>query len=400
MKALHQQLLRGSSSGWKRRERDRRTWHLPDVLAIAVVLAQATTALALSPSPLARTGLRPSKFPAKSFLDAFSERRRRTGTSFPAVQRAARLPLVRRGGRAGAIGATASAAGKVVVGLNKYSHDAGVCIASLETGEIKLMWAKERWSRRKHDGGDVGGLMKEALARLDLTLDDVALVVSNNHHFRVLPYERNPEQLRWSAALGHIDEGAASEWNLVPDAEHMELSHHLAHVWSAVAQAPFDEGLVVVMDGMGETYGAMRAAQEAHDDAYMHDLRLSGHAAEGYAPARMLPADMRRAAQQAVHDWREGESVYTFQKLADSGSVDIRPVLFLLPVCVCASVRLCMGVYVSSRTNAPLNPCVHAYVDACEGTQALDSRGQPSHSVQSRLRKHGVGGSRVQPCVQ
>ncbi|MGB1593242.1 MAG: hypothetical protein ACPIOQ_10855, partial [Promethearchaeia archaeon] len=83
MKALHQQLLRGSSSGWKRRERDRRTWHLPDVLAIAVVLAQATTALALSPSPLARTGLRPGTFRAKSFLDAVSERRRRTGTSFP-----------------------------------------------------------------------------------------------------------------------------------------------------------------------------------------------------------------------------------------------------------------------------------------------------------------------------
>ena len=46
-------------------------------------------------------------------------------------------------------------------------------------------------------------------------------------------------------------------------ARHLELSHHLAHVWSAVAQAPFNKGLVVVMDGMGETYGAMRAAAAA-----------------------------------------------------------------------------------------------------------------------------------------
>jgi predicted NodU family carbamoyl transferase len=134
------------------------------------------------------------------------------------------------------------ASGKVVIGLNKYSHDTGVCIASVDSGEVKMIWAKERFSRRKHDGGDVADLLREALSRLDLSLDDVALVVSNNHHFRVLPYEREPAQLRWSAALGHIDPGAGSDFNLIPNAQHFELSHHLAHVWSAVAQAPFDEG--------------------------------------------------------------------------------------------------------------------------------------------------------------
>jgi predicted NodU family carbamoyl transferase len=30
----------------------------------------------------------------------------------------------------------------------------------------------------------------------------------------------------------------------------LELSHHLAHAWAAAGTAPFDEGLVLVMDGM------------------------------------------------------------------------------------------------------------------------------------------------------
>jgi predicted NodU family carbamoyl transferase len=35
---------------------------------------------------------------------------------------------------------------------------------------------------------------------------------------------------------------------------HQGLSHHLAHAYSTAAQAPFDWGLRVVMDGVGETY--------------------------------------------------------------------------------------------------------------------------------------------------
>jgi hypothetical protein len=213
---------------------------------------------------------------------------------------------------------------KVIIGLNKYSHDTGVCIASEKTGEVKMIWAKERFSRRKHDGGDVADLVKEALDRLDLSLEDVSMVVSNNHHFRVLPYEKHTAQLQWSAALGHIEPGAGSAYNLLPGAHHMELSHHLAHVWSAVAQAPFDEGLVVVMDGMGETYGAMQAAQQEQEEAYMHDLKLHGSA---NPPRCNVPGDIAAAGAKAVHDFREGESAYTFQRHRDTNSIEIKPVM-------------------------------------------------------------------------
>ena len=114
--------------------------------------------------------------------------------------------------------------------------------------------------------------------------------MSNNHHHRVAPFEQalggarggaagaapRGAQLAWSAALGHVDEDCASASNLLPGAAHHELSHHLAHAWSAAAQAPFDEGLVIVMDGMGEGYRAMAAARAARERGYTHDLDLAG----------------------------------------------------------------------------------------------------------------------------
>jgi len=184
-----------------------------------------------------------------------------------------------------------------------------------------MVWAKERFSRRKHDGGDVGDLVQEALSRLDVSLDEVARVVSNNHHFRVLPYEKSPAQLRWSAALGHIDGGVGSEYNLLRDAQHFELSHHLAHVWSAVAQAPFDDGLVVVMDGMGETYSAMNAAADSGEKNYMHDLKLESD------DSWTIPADIKAAAAKAVNDFREGESVYTFRRDREKNTIRLTPVV-------------------------------------------------------------------------
>ena len=43
--------------------------------------------------------------------------------------------------------------GPLVVGLNKYSHDAAVCIVDAATSEILFACEKERLTRKKHDAG-------------------------------------------------------------------------------------------------------------------------------------------------------------------------------------------------------------------------------------------------------
>lgn len=116
-----------------------------------------------------------------------------------------------------------------------YSNRDGTCLFAGE---------KERLTRRKHDGGDTSELVSHALDSIGARLEDVRLVVSNNHHFRVAPFEK---KVPWAVAQGSCPESYASEGNLLPGAAHAELSHHLAHAWSAAALAPFDSGLIVVM---------------------------------------------------------------------------------------------------------------------------------------------------------
>ena len=191
---------------------------------------------------------------------------------------------------------------RYVLGLNKYSHDAGCCLLSTD-GSHSIVVPNERLSRRKHDGGDTGAAVRHALEASGATLDDVVAVCGNNHHHRIADFER---RLPWSVELGLYPKAALAKDNLLPGIPRMELSHHLAHAWSVVAQAPFDEGLVVVMDGMGETHDAMAHHHHlgATGDAYAHDLQLQPCERAGYV---QVPRTLQRHV-----NYREAESVYAF----------------------------------------------------------------------------------------
>lgn len=239
----------------------------------------------------------------------------------------------------------------LVLGLNKYSHDSAVCVLRYDDGTCLFAGEKERLTRSKHDGGDTGELVSHALESVGATLEDVRLVVSNNHHHRVAPFEK---RIPWGVATGVYPDSYASPENLLPDATHAELSHHLAHAWSAAALAPFDSGLIVVMDGMGEAHGAMAKSEAAalplnrsrfssnisnnsnttggglnqRDEAtkapgeeeYYNDLRLMRELGAGgeLAGGAELPGDGSPGFQQVPAEmlpheaYREAESAYTF----------------------------------------------------------------------------------------
>jgi predicted NodU family carbamoyl transferase len=177
----------------------------------------------------------------------------------------------------------------LIVGVNKYSHDTSCCFVDAKTGEVLLTQAKERLSRKKHDGGDISSIIETGLQSLHAQMDDIKLVVSNNHHFRIHSFEK---RLSFSSAINYTPKSYLRRSNLLPQAKHLELSHHLAHAWSAVSTAPFSEGLIVVMDGMGESYRAMMEdilavdatendpiegggeERDGNSPQYMHDIRL------------------------------------------------------------------------------------------------------------------------------
>ena len=111
---------------------------------------------------------------------------------------------------------------KLVLGLNKYSHDTSLCAADAKTGKVLFAMSKERLTRRKHDSGNVAVLVETCLECLDLDFDAIQKVVVNNHHHRVLPIEKGRAHMEWECGLG-INGGAEvgydDEENLLTSAD-------------------------------------------------------------------------------------------------------------------------------------------------------------------------------------
>lgn len=191
----------------------------------------------------------------------------------------------------------------LILGLNQYTHSAAACLLSAE-GEVLFLGEKERLTRKKHDGGDVAELVEHALETVGAIRDDLALVVANNHLFRI---DRFHETVAWDTALYSYRESYVSPYNLLPGVKRLELSHHLAHAWSVMPLVPFDDGLIVVMDGMGSTLQEMQRPGAGYcsefdlseDDSFQS---FPKGLEQGHAPA---PA----------FGWREGETVFQFEGL-------------------------------------------------------------------------------------
>lgn len=212
---------------------------------------------------------------------------------------------------------------KLVIGLNKYSHDTSICAADARTGEVLFAMAKERLTRIKHDAGNVASLVETCLDQLDLDLDDVDTVIMNNHHHRIMPLEASRRHMEFECGLkinGGTEDGYDDDYNVLPDVMiKKEISHHLAHAYSAAAQSPFDSGMIVIMDGMGETYRTMMRAYEFDDDTYISDFALADD-------IEVIPSDIFEKSRISHFDWREAESIYTFVKNARTKSLDVRPI--------------------------------------------------------------------------
>ncbi len=208
----------------------------------------------------------------------------------------------------------------IVLGINKYSHDATLCAADANTGKVLFAISKERLTRKKHDSGNVVSMVETCLDALELDLDNVEKVVWNNHHHRIQHVEQDLDHMEWETGLninGGSEDGYTDEENLFIDVtEKLEMSHHLAHAYSAACQAPFSSGLVVVMDGMGETYRAMRAAKASNEEGYVSDLDFEGE-------YECIPSDIREKSQVSIFDFREAESAYEFKKSKDGISVKV-----------------------------------------------------------------------------
>src|SRR3954452_15024205 len=138
-----------------------------------------------------------------------------------------------------------------VLGLNTYDHDVSACL--LRDGAIAFAIAKERITRAKHASGFYKEVIDYCLEAEGITLDDVDLIVRNCY---ILPVGEMEERLGYFDAPGFLPEferGEAAKHPLYLAKSHkvVTISHHLAHAYSAFAVSPFDEGVVMIVDGVG-----------------------------------------------------------------------------------------------------------------------------------------------------
>lgn len=168
-----------------------------------------------------------------------------------------------------------------ILGINAYDHDVSACL--LRDGEIAYAIEKERITREKHDTGFHQEVIDYCLAAEGITLDDVAHIVRNCY---VLPVEDLEARLCYEDVPEFLDaderkQVAKSPLYLAKSDKVVTLSHHLAHAYSAFAACPFEEGVVMVVDGVGN---------------YCADVREPGQPLEGVNPLA-----------------RESESYYRFK---------------------------------------------------------------------------------------
>jgi carbamoyltransferase len=138
-----------------------------------------------------------------------------------------------------------------VLGLNTYDHDVSACL--LRDGTIAFAIAKERITREKHATGFYKEVIDYCLDAEGVTLDDVDLIVRNCY---ILPVAEMEERLVYQDMPGFLPEherGEASKHPLYLSRSDkvVSISHHLAHAYSAFAVSPFEQGVVMIVDGVG-----------------------------------------------------------------------------------------------------------------------------------------------------
>jgi carbamoyltransferase len=138
-----------------------------------------------------------------------------------------------------------------ILGISAYDHDVSACL--LRDGEIAFAISKERITRHKHATGFYKESVDYCLQAEGIGLDDVDLVVRNCYVMPVDEMERRLAHQEMPAYLDAAERAEAARHPLYRSRSNkvVTVSHHLAHAYSAFAVCPFDEGVVMVVDGVG-----------------------------------------------------------------------------------------------------------------------------------------------------
>ncbi|HXO73055.1 MAG TPA: carbamoyltransferase C-terminal domain-containing protein [Bradyrhizobium sp.] len=154
-----------------------------------------------------------------------------------------------------------------VLGLNTYDHDVSACL--LKDGAIAFAIAKERITREKHASGFYKEVIDYCLDAEGISFGDIDLIV---HNCYILPVPEMEDRLVYQDMPGFLPEYERADIDKHPlyrsqSGKVRTISHHLAHAYSAFAVSPFEEGVVMVVDGVGSYRSDVSEPYPATDTA-------------------------------------------------------------------------------------------------------------------------------------
>ena len=164
-----------------------------------------------------------------------------------------------------------------ILGINAYDHDVSACL--LRDGAIAYAISKERITREKHDTGFYQDVIDYCLRAEGISLADVDLIVRNCY---VLPIDDMETRLLYEDIPEFMDQKERMKAKSHPlfratSDKVVTVSHHLAHAYSAFAACPFDEGVVMVVDGVGNY-----ASDVAEENQLSHGVNPLARKSESY----------------------------------------------------------------------------------------------------------------------
>jgi len=155
-----------------------------------------------------------------------------------------------------------------ILGISAFYHDSAASL--VEDGEIVAAAQEERFSRKKHDARFPHHAVRYCLSEARIALDNIDYVVFYDKPF--LKFERLIETYVTFAPRGfesfrmaiplwvreklfqkHLLENELTQHSKKFDAQKLLFTeHHLSHAASAYYPSPFEEAVVLTMDGVGE----------------------------------------------------------------------------------------------------------------------------------------------------
>ena len=142
----------------------------------------------------------------------------------------------------------------LILGISSFYHDSGACL--IEDGKIKIAVQEERFTRIKHDNSFPSSAIQSCLDYVGVTINQIDHVVFYENPKlkldRIIKNFMSYKPHRYNL-FGEVLTTQYKRWKILKKQfpKIQFVNHHQSHASSAFYPSPFNNAVVVTLDGVG-----------------------------------------------------------------------------------------------------------------------------------------------------